>query len=66
MLSPKAKAEPRRGVNNKDILQVQVGFNWPLSQCTVRNQLPVIKQLAFTTIRDVIGYFCEIDLNLGW
>ena len=32
LLSPDAEAEPRRGVNNKDILQVQVGFNWLLSQ----------------------------------
>ena len=53
-------------MNNKDILRVQVGFNWLLSQCTVRNQLPVIKLLTSTTIRDVIGYFCKIDLNLGW
>ena len=53
-------------MNNKDILRVQVGFNWLLSQCTVRNQLPVIKPSASTSIRDVIGYFREIDLNLGW
>ena len=53
-------------MNNKDILQVQVGFNWLLSQCTVRNQLPVIKPSATATIRDVIGYFCEIDLNCVW
>ena len=53
-------------MNNKDILRVQVGFNWLLSQCTVRNQLPVIKHSASATIRDVIGYFREIDLNLGW
>ena len=52
-----------RGANNKDILHVQVGFNWLLSQCTVRNQLPVIKLSASATIRDVIGYFCEIDLK---
>ena len=50
-------------MNNKDILLVQVGFNWLLSQCTVHNQLPVIKPSASTSIRDVIGYFCEIDLN---
>ena len=55
-------------MNNKDILRVQVGFNWLLSQCTVHNQLPVIKPSASVTIRDVIGYFREIDLNLaiGW
>ena len=53
-------------MNNKDILRVQVGFNWLLSQCIVHNQLPVIKQSASTIIRDVIGYFREIDLNLGW
>ena len=51
-------------MNNKDILQVQVGFNWLLSQCIVRNQLPVIKPSASATIRNVIGY--EIDLNLVW
>ena len=51
-------------MNNKDILQVQVGFNWLLSQCTVCNQLPVIKPLASATIHDVIGYFREINLNL--
>ena len=33
---------------------------------TVRNQLPVIKPSASATIRDVIGDFCEIDLNLIW
>ena len=49
-------------MNNKDILRVQV---WVLSQCTVHNQLPVIELSASATIRDVIGYFREIDLNLG-
>ena len=53
-------------MNNKDILRVQMGLNWLLSQCTVHNQLPVIKLSASATIRDVIGYFREIDLNLGW
>ena len=53
-------------MNNKDILRVQVGFNWLLSQRTVRNQLPVIKLSASATRRDVIGYFRETDLNLGW
>ena len=53
-------------MNNKDILRVQVGFNWLLSQCTVHNQLPVIKLSASATIRDVIGYFREIDVNLCW
>ena len=53
-------------MNDKDILRVQVGFNWPLSQCTVRNQLLVIKPPASATIRDAIGYFREIDLNLVW
>ena len=43
-----------------------MGFNWLLSQCTVRNQIPVIKLSASATIRDVIGCFHEIDLNLGW
>ena len=38
-------------------------FNWFLSQYIVRNKLPVIKPSASTTIRDVIGYFCEIDLT---
>ena len=51
-------------MNNKDILRVQVGFNWLLSQGTVRHQLPVIEQSASAIIRDVIGYFREIDLNL--
>ena len=51
-------------MSNKDILQVQVGFNWLLSQCTVCNQIPVIKLSASATIRDVMGYFCAIDLNL--
>ena len=51
-------------MNNKDILRVQVGFNWLLSQCTVHNQLPVIKPSASATICVVIGYFREIDLNL--
>ena len=50
-------------MNNKDILRVQVGL---LSQCTVHNQLPVIKPSASATIRDVIGYFREIDLSLVW
>ena len=53
-------------MNNKDILRVQVGFNWLLSQCTVRDQLPVMKLSASTTIHDVIGYFREIELDLGW
>ena len=53
-------------MNNKDILQVQVAFNWLLSQCTIRNQLPVIKPSASATRCDLIGYFCETDLNLGW
>ena len=53
-------------MNNKAILRVQVGFNWLLSQCTVCNQLPVIKPSASTTISDVIGYFCKIDINLVW
>ena len=68
MLSPKVEAERSRGrgMNNKDILHVQVGFNWLLSQCTVRYQLPVIKQSASATICDVIGYFGEVDLNLVW
>ena len=51
-------------MNNKDILQVQVGFKWLLSQRTVPNQLPVIKLSATESTHDVIGYFCEIDLNL--
>ena len=53
-------------MNNKDIVQVQVGFNWLLSQCTVHNQLPVIKLSASATLRNLIAYFREIDLNLGW
>ena len=53
-------------MNNKDILQVQVRLNWLLSQCTVHNQLPVIKPSASATTCDVIGYFREIDLNLDW
>ena len=53
-------------MNNKDILHVQVGFNWLLSQCTVCYQLPVIKPSASATIHDVIGYFSEVDLNLVW
>ena len=40
------------------------GFYKMPSQCTVHNQLPVIKLSASATIRIVIGYFCEIDLNL--
>ena len=51
-------------MKNKDILRVQVGFTLVLSQCTVRNQLPVIKPSASATIHDVIGYFHEIDLHL--
>ena len=51
-------------MNNEGALRVQVGFNWLLSQCTVHNQLPVIKLSASATIRDAIGYFREIDLNL--
>ena len=35
------------------------GFNWLLSQCTIRNQLPVIKQAVSATIQDSIGYFPE-------
>ena len=50
-------------MNNKDILQVQVGL---LSHCAVCNQLPVIKPSASATIHDVIGYFREIDLDLVW
>ena len=42
-----------------------MGFNWLLSQCKVHDQLPVIKPSASATIRDVIGYFCEIDLTLA-
>ena len=54
-------------MSNKDILQVQVRINnWLVSQCTGRNQLPVIKPSAYATICDVIGYFREIDLNLVW
>ena len=53
-------------MNNKDILRVKVGFNWLLFQCTVHNQLSVIKPSASATVRDVIGYFREIDLNLVW
>ena len=45
---------------------MQVGFNWLLSQCTVCNQLPVLKLSAPATIHDVIGYFREINLNLVW
>ena len=52
-------------MNNKDILRVQVGFNWLLSQCKVCNQLLVIKPSASATIRDVIGYFHEIYLTLA-
>ena len=51
-------------MNNKDILRVQVGFNWLVSQCTVRNQLSGIKLSTSATIRGVIVYFREIDLNL--
>ena len=43
-----------------------MGFNRFLSQCTVHNQLPVIKPSASATIRDVIGYFREIDLDLNF
>ena len=50
-------------MNNKDILQVQVGFNRLLSQCTVCDRLPVIKLSASATIHDVIGYFHEIDFK---
>ena len=49
-------------MNNKDILRVQV---WLVFQCSVRNQLPVTKPSASATISNVIGCFCEIDLNLG-
>ena len=48
-------------MNNKDILRVQVGFNWLLSQCTVNYVLS-----ASATIRSVIGYFREIDLKFVW
>ena len=40
-------------------------FNWLLSQCAVRNQLPVTKPSASATISDVIDCFCEIDLILS-
>ena len=35
------------------------GFNLLLSQCTICNQLPVIKQAVSATIQDLIGYFPE-------
>ena len=44
-------------------LRFHSGFYKMPSQCTVRNQLFVIKLSASATIRIVIGYFCEIDLN---
>ena len=65
-ISLRPRRSQGRGVNNKDIVRVQVGFNWLLSQCTVSNQLPVIKLSTSATRHDVIGYFREIDLNLGW
>ena len=61
LLSP--EAEPRLRCESKDILRVQVEFNWLLSQS---NQLTVIKPSASATIHNVIGYFREIDLNLVW
>ena len=64
---PRPRWSRGQGVSNKDILQVQVRINnWLVSQCTGRNQLPVIKPSAYATICDVIGYFREIDLNLVW
>ena len=35
-----------------------MGFNWLLSQCTIRNQAS-----NFVTIQDLIGYFPE---NIAW
>ena len=52
-------------MNNEDILLMQVGFNWLLSQCAVRNQLPVTKPSASATVSDVIGCFCEKYLTLA-
>ena len=48
---PEAEAEG----NINDITRVD-GL---LSQCTIRNQLPVIKQVVSATIQDLIGYFPE-------
>ena len=47
------EAEAEGNIN--DITRVK----WLLSQCTIRNQLPVIKQAVSATIQNLIGYFPE-------
>ena len=39
------------------------GFNWLLFQCTICNQLPVIKPSVSAVMHSVIGYYHEINLN---
>ena len=39
-------------------------FKWLLFQCTIYNQIPIIKLSASGTTQDMIDYFCEIYLKL--
>ena len=39
-------------------------FKWLLFQCTIYNQIPIIKLSASGTTQDMIDYFCEIHLKL--
>ena len=58
-LLPKDEAED----NKNDITQVQK-FSWLLSQYTMRNQLPVIKQPASTIVRNMMLFLIMIMIMI--
>ena len=41
------------------------GLKWFLFQCTICNQLPVIKPSVSAITHNVIGYYHEINLNIS-
>ena len=49
----------------KTTLPEWMGFNWLLPQCNnLRNRFPAIRISVSASMRDIISYLCERDLNL--
>ena len=57
---------PEAEVEGNEMISLKLqGFNWLLFQCTICNQLPVIKPSVSSVMHSVIGYYHEINLNIS-
>ena len=65
-LLPEAKVELRlRVIKQYHMSEWDLTGFYPSVYIYIHNHLPVIKSSASATIRDMIGYFCEIHLHVN-